>query len=236
MQMKKLIIALLSFVALCCSVNVNAASKVYAVVTLKNGKEYANVEIKPPKGWDKKVDIKVDGQKMALAADSIAQIVFWHVKSPYNQQMICYREYALFNRETGEYQADNKSLRKKDLFSKQWFALHHPAEYVDVWITFAYIKAGDESVVFSGSLSSPYFFHKKSDRLFVHIPYARLRPGLTREWLRAFFADDEVLAETLEDKSELYDRGRKSAMRNGTVFTPFKYEDIADSYVAGRKK
>lgn len=236
MQMKKLIIALLSVVALCCSLHIHAASKVYAVVTLKNGKEYANVKIKLPKGWDKKVDIKVDGQKMALEADSIAQIVFWHAKSPYNQQLICYRDYAIFDRETGEYHADDKSLRKKGLFNKQWFAMHHQGEYVDVWITFAHIKAGDMSITFSGSLDSPYFFHKKSDRLFVHIPFARFRPGMTREWLTAFFADDEVLVETLKDKSELYDRGRKAAMRNGSVFTPFKYEDIADSYVAGRKK
>ncbi len=234
--MKRLIIACLSIVALSCSFSANAAAKVFADVMLKNGKEYTNVEIKLPKGWDKKVKFKVDGQKMDVAADSIAQIVFWHIKNPDNKQLICWHEYAVLDRETGEYQADNKSLRKKGLFAKQWFTLHHPSEYVDIWVTFANIKADDESISYSGSLASPYFFHKKSDKVFVHVPFARLRPGLTREWLRTFFADDEVLAETLEDKSELYDRGRKSAMRNGTVFTPFKYEDIADNYVPGRKK
>lgn len=234
--MKRLIIALLSIVALCCSFNANAAAKVFADVMLKNGKEYTNVEIKLPKGWDKKVKIKVEGQKMDVAADSIAQIVFWHIKNPDNQQLICWHEYALFDRETGEYHADSKSLRKKGLFDKQWFTLHHLGEYADIWVTFANIKVGDKSISYSGSLDSPYFFHKKNDKLFVHIPFARLRPGMTREWLRAFFADDEVLAETLEDKSELYDRGRKAAMRNGTVYTPFKYEDIADNYVPGRKK
>lgn len=234
--MKRIIIALLTIVAMSCSISASAASKVFADVMLKSGKEYANVEIKLPKGWDKKVNIKVDGKKVGVDADSISMIVFWHVKNPDNKQLICWSEYALFDRETGEYHADSKSLRKKGLFNKQWFAMHHHGEYADIWVTFAQIKAGDKSINYTGSLDSPYFFHKKSDRLFVHIPFARLRPGMTREWLRAFFADDEVLAATLEDKGELYDRGSKSAMRNGTVYTPFKYEDIVDNYVAGRKK
>lgn len=233
--MKKLIIVLLSIVGSFCSINAKTASEVFADVIMNNGNEYANVGIKLPKGWDKKVKIIVDGQKIDVAADSITQIVFWHIKNPDNKQLICWREYALFDPETGEYHADDKFLRKKGLFEKQWFSLHHPAEYADVWIAFAYINADEKSISFSSNLSSPYFFHKKSDKLFVHVPFARLHPGMTREWLMAFFGDDDVLAKTLEDKNELYDRGRKGAMRNGTVFTPFKYEDIADNYVPGRK-
>ena len=160
--MKKLIIVLLSIVGSFCSINAKAASEVFADVSMNNGNEYANVGIKLPKGWDKKVKIIVDGQKIDVAADSITQIVFWHIKNPDNKQLICWREYALFDPETGEYHADDKFLRKKGLFEKQWFSLHHPAEYADVWIAFAYINADEKSISFSSNLSSPYFFHKKS--------------------------------------------------------------------------
>lgn len=235
--MRRIICGLLSII--CCvvfAIGAKAAPKVLADVMLKNGKEYDNVEIKLPKGWDKKLNIKVEGKKLTFPADSIDRVVFWHVKNPDNKQLLCYHEYAIFNDETDEYTSPDKKLRKKGLYPSQWFTLHYVGEDVYMWTTFASIKAGDNSVTYSGSLDSPYFFHKKNGRFFVHIPFNRIRPGMTRNWLIAFFADDEVLSETLKDKKELYDRDRKNSMRNGTVYTPYKYEDIADQYKAGRKK
>ncbi|WP_290083343.1 hypothetical protein [Paramuribaculum intestinale] len=91
-----------------------------------------------------------------------------------------------------------------------------------------------ETVSFTTTLSSPYFF-QKHDGLFVHIPFTLFKSGKTREWLSTFFSDDEPLAEILSDKSQLYDRG-SAAYRKGSLYTPYKYEDIVKLYVAGRKK
>lgn len=225
------IIVSLTFVG---SLSASAGSKLTANVKMLNGHEYAGVEFSAPKNWDKEVTVKVDGQKRKIKGDSIDYIVFWPTKFPDNKQVMCWHTYGSIDTNTSEYNQDCGHNSKKGMPSKQWFVLQEAGDYVNLWSCFADIKLSKDRVMVSTSLSCP-FFYQKQDGLFVHIPFSIFKKGKTREWLSTFFSDDEVLVELLSDKSQLYDKGA-SAFRKGSLYIPYKYEDIVKLYVAGRKE
>ncbi|MDE5809250.1 MAG: hypothetical protein K2H59_03085 [Muribaculaceae bacterium] len=200
---------------------------------MKNGKLIENVEIKLPKYGDKFVSVKIDGEKKKINADSIDYIILWSTKYPDNKHLICWHTYGSFNIETGEYKLNLGHNSKKGKPSRQWFALNNTGKFVNLWSCFEVAKLRKDNITLSTSLSSPFFFQKQ-DGEFVHIPYSVFTSGKTRKWLSTFFSDDEVLVELLSDKSKFY--SRSSAYRLGTLYTPYKYEDIVKLYIAGRKK
>ncbi|WP_290431453.1 hypothetical protein [Paramuribaculum intestinale] len=216
------------------TMSANAKSKFTADIKMRNGHEYSGVEFTTPKSWDKEVAVKINGEKLKIKGDSIDHIVFWPTKYPDNPQIICWHTYGSIDNKTGEYKPNCGHNAKKGEPSKQWFAIHAAGEHVNLWSCFSSIKLTGETVYFTTTLSSPYFF-QKHDGLFVHIPFTLFKSGKTREWLSTFFSDDEPLAEILSDKSQLYDRG-SAAYRKGSLYTPYKYEDIVKLYVDGRKK
>lgn len=224
---------ILVILTLTLSLTASAGSKFTANVKLLNGNSFANVEFSAPKGWDKEATIKVNGEKLKIAGDSIDHIVFWPTKYPDNKQIICWHTYGSIDTKTGEYKPDRGHNSKKGMPSRQWFVLRESGEHVMLWACFAEISLSKESIYFKTTLSSPFFFQKPDGR-FVHVPFTLFKSGKTREWLSAFFSDDEVLVQLLSDKSELYDKS--SGYRHGSLYTPYQYEDIVKLYVAGRKQ
>lgn len=216
------------------SLSASAESKFTANITMLNGHEYSEVEFSTPKNWDKEVTIKVNGEKLKIKGDSIDHIVFWPTKYPDNSQVMCWHTYGTIDSKNDEYKLNLGHNSKKGEPSKQWFVLNEAGEYVNLWSCFAEIKLRKDKVYLSTSLSSPFFFQKQ-DGAFVHIPFSIFSSGKTRKWLSAFFSDDEVITELLSDKAQLYDKG-SAAYRSGSLYTPYKYEDIVKLYVAGRKK
>lgn len=216
------------------SLSASAESKFTANIKMLNGHEYSGVEFSAPKNWNKEVTVKVNGEKSKIKGDSIDHIVFWPTKYPDNKQVMCWHTYGAINSKDGEYKLDFGHNSKKGEPSKQWFVLQEAGEHVNLWSCFAEIKLRKYQVSLTSSLSSPFFFQKQ-DGAFVHIPFSVFNSGKTRKWLSAFFSDDEVLTELLSDKAQLYDKG-SAAYRSGSLYTPYKYEDIVTLYVAGRKK
>ncbi|MDE5844232.1 MAG: hypothetical protein K2H44_02460 [Muribaculaceae bacterium] len=224
----KLLLLLVFSVTICAAKN-----NVLSNVVMKNGTVIENIEINLPKSWDKEVTLKIDGEKQKINADSIGHIIFWHSKYPDNKQIICWHTYGSFDIETGEYNLNRGHNSKKREPSRQWFALQNTGEFVNLWSCFSEIKQINDKIYFSTTLSSPFFFQKQ-DGAFVHVPFSIFSSSKTRKWLSVFFSDDEELVELLSDKSQLY--SRSSGFRLGSLYTPYKYEDIVKLYVAGRKK
>ena len=216
------------------SLSASAESKFTANIKLLNGHEYSGVEFSPPKNWDKEITVKVNSEKLKIKGDSIDHIVFWPTKYPDNSQVMCWHTYGAMDSKNGEYKLDLGHNSKKGEVSKQWFVLYEAGDHVNLWSCFAEIKLRKDKVYLSSSLSSPLFFQKQ-DGAFVHIPFSVFSSGKTIKWLSAYFSDDEILTELLSDKTQLYDKG-SAAYRNGSLYIPYKYEDIVKLYVAGRKK
>lgn len=224
---------LLVILLIAVSPTAGAGSKFTAFVKLLNGNSYDNVEFSAPKNWDKEVTINFNGEKLKIKGDSIDHIVFWPTKYPDNKQIICWHTYGSIDTKTGEYKPDCGHNSKKGMPSRQWFVLRESGEHVMLWACFAEISLMKDQMHFKTTISSPFFFQKQDGR-FVHVPFTLFKSGKTRDWLSAFFADDEVLVLLLSDKSQLYDRS--SGFRNGSLYTPYQYEDIVKLYVAGRKQ
>lgn len=220
---------LLSFAV---SLTAGAVSKFSADLKMLNGHEYCAVEFNIPKAWDKEVTIKIDGEKLKIKGDSISHIVFWPTKYPDNKHIICWHTYGSFDTGTGEYTPNLGHNSKKGELSRQWFVLQNVGDHVNLWSCFSDVKLIKDQVYLSTTLSSPYFFQKQ-DGAFVHVPFSIFKSGKTRKWLSDFFYDDQVLVDLLSDKSQLYDRS--SGFRHGSLYTPYKYEDIVKLYIPGRK-
>lgn len=194
-----------------------AKNNARATVVMKDGGIRENVEIQLPKGWDKKLKIKVNNTETTLMAEDVDHFILWHIDNPENKAVIKYIGIGSFNHKKKEY-----DLRD----SKGWMSLYSAGEQLSYWIWFNKIKLKAKDIKYEVDDNAHYFLKKGSEHA-IRIPVNLLLPGKTRDWLKAFLEDDPVLVNNITEKGYY---NKKKPYHQGNNYNPFFFEDIAEDY------
>lgn len=209
----KLLLSMLIIAAACCLAKNNAR----ATVTMKDGTVRENVEINLPKGWDKKLKIKSGKNEETLQAEDVDYFVLWHNDNPEQKAVIKYIGTAKFKHKTNESELYNQ---------KGWMSLYSAGDHLSYWIWFNKINLKSKGIKYEIDDNSHFFLKKGAEHAFM-IPINNMLPSRTRDWLKAFLADDPELAEKITDKGYF---NRKNPYHQGTNYNPFFFEEIAVDY------
>lgn len=204
---------MLVFGAVCCVAKNNARADVF----MKDGTVKENVEIKLPKGWDKSLKIKVDSKEETLRSEDVGYFVLWHDENPEQKAEI--RSVGI-----GEYNHKKDKAERRD--NKGWMAVCAQGDYLSYLVWFNKIKLTKGSIKYEIDDNSHYFLKKDSEHAF-RIPLNLMQPRRTRDWLKAFLADDQELAERITDKGYF---DKKNPYHQGNNYNPFLFEQIAEDY------
>lgn len=205
-----------------------AAPKWSADVFLNNGTEYKAVPIsKLPEGWDKEIKTDVDGQKLRIPSDSINHVVLWRNDNPDDKCLIAWLPFGDFLMDDGSFkQAMNK---KKE--ARKWFALDAVGENMKLWINFSKLKSYKDGFTMQVG-NYPYWFEKKDAPYLIGVVRNVFKPSLTRRWLSAFLADDEVMVDEINSEKEL----NRNLLQQQNLDSPLVFRRIAETYTPGRKR
>ena len=211
--MRLIIFSILIFVAGFCT----AKNYARADVMMKDGTVKKDVEIRLPKGWEEKLNIKVGDVEETLKADDVDYFELWHSDNPSQRALI--KSFYI-----GEYKHKKNYLDTRNQMG--WMALQSAGEYLGYWIWFDKIILKSDKIKYQVDDKS-HCFVKRNSEVAVMIPLNLLVPKRTREWLKAFLADDPELTERITDKGYF---NKKRPYHQGNNYNPFFFEDIAVDY------
>ena len=203
---------------------IQAKNTACANISLTDGTVMENVELELPRVWTNEVKYAIDGKKEKHKSEQVDYMIIWHKDTPDNKSCLRYLQCGDFDRKTGEYKPNKKK--------KEWFMLESAGEHLALWIMFwqAKVKADKIELKLGDGPSFPgtaYYFQKKGDSVAYKIAFDPARPGMVRDWLKAFLSDDPELVERITDKGYF---NRRKALRHGNDYNPFFFEDIAVDY------
>lgn len=221
--MKKLsIIAIFIFCVISALGKNNARADIFFV----NGKTLENVEFKLPGGWHDKVEYFLDGKKQKVSADSVDHILLYHVDAPERKSYLRWNSIGKF---------DHKKNEIIDWKAKNWQVLESAGENLLYWVSFWKVKVGKKDFTFylgayEGAYTTPYYFQKPTDPIALNIPANFYRPGVTRDWLATYLADDPEIVESITEKGYFSKKWKDVYRHGGNAGNPFYYEEIAVDY------
>ncbi len=216
------------FIALICASAAAAAPKAHADIDMTDGRRYEAVALdKLPDGWSEEVKIVVDGRKVKIPSDSIASMTIWHTENPDSRVILHWMEYGDWGMNDGSYHA----AMEKGKPAKKWFALRAAGPEMSFWISVLKLKPSSKRFVVEMT-KAHYFLLKKSAPFAVSVPRNVFKPALTRTWLAAFLADDEVLAAEATAEKDL----NRSFLGQQNMDSPAIFEHIAETYTPGRRR
>ncbi|MDE5628504.1 MAG: hypothetical protein K2I69_02985 [Muribaculaceae bacterium] len=194
-----------------------AKNNAIANVVMQDGSVKENVFIDLPKGWANKIKIKSGNTQETIQSEDVDHFVLWHSDNPDEKVIIKYLG-------VGEYNSkkDKKELRN----SKGWMAEFSAGEHMSYMIWFNKIILKSNKIKFEINDNSHYFLKKGEDYAF-RIPVNLVKPSNTRNWLKAFLADDPELTAMITEKGYY---NKKRPYHQGTNYNPFFFEDIALDY------
>lgn len=201
------------FVTLGC----NAKNDARATIVMKDGTVKENVEINLPKGWVEKLKIKVGNIEEILKAGDVDYFELWHCANPDQKALI--KPFFI-----GEYKHKKNYLDIRKQMG--WMALQSAGDHLSYWIWFDKIILKPDKIKYQINDHSHCFVKRNSD-VAVMIPINLMAPKRTRDWLKAFLADDPVLTEKITEKGYF---NRKNPYHQGNNYNPFFFEDMASDY------
>lgn len=220
--MKKFVFLLLAVIT---AFAVSAKNDARADIFFVNGKVLENVGLKLPGSWHDRVEYFIDGKKHKIHADSVDHILLYHVDVPE-------RKAYLRRNFIGKF--DHNKNEIIDWKAKNWQVLESAGEHLLYWVSFYKVKVGKKDFTFSigaysGAYTTPYYFQKPSDPIAFNIPSNFYRPGVTRDWLSVYLADDPEIVKRISEKG-YFSKKQSDFLRHGNAANPFYYEDIAVDY------
>lgn len=210
-------IILAIFICVLAALGCNAKNSARAMIVMKDGAVKEDVEIKLPKGWEKKLKIKVGDVEETLNAEDIDYFELWHSDNPSQKALI--KSFHI-----GEYKHKKNYLDARKQMG--WMALQSAGEHLGYWIWFKKIILKPDKIKYQIDDNSHCFVKRNSD-VAVMIPINLMVPKRTRDWLKAFRADDSELTERITDKGYF---NKKNPYHQGNNYNPFFFEDIAVDY------
>lgn len=209
---------------LCTTLNVSAA-KAPANITMADGTEYRDVELKLPGGWDKTIQFTTGDKKMKVASDSVGNIVLWHKDAPENKVMLVWRKW-------GDFHPDKDPQYKlSDGKNRKWFSVESVGDHALYLISVISVSPGKKKISMQVT-DAPHFFQRRDMDYAIFVPYNWRAGKKLRAWLCAFFPGDDVLAANITDNG--YFNRKEGRRHGGTMVNPYLYEDIAVDYTPGR--
>ncbi len=206
----------------------SAAQHAMGTVKLKDGKEFASVEVTLPGGTEEELTIKSDGKKIKLKSDSIEALILWHKANPEQQYLLKYSPCREIDYEKG-----TDGLEK---FNK-WFVLMDEGPNVSVWVYACMIDVGKNGISTAPcdskyGYNTFYNFWKKGEQYPVYMKYNR-KTEKTEAWCAEFFSDDPGLSSKIKNKEYRAD-SYKESRRFGTMLCAMLIEKIAADYSPSR--
>lgn len=216
------------FLSLLCLLTAAAAPKWSADVFMLNGTEHRGVPVaKLPEGWDKQIKTVVDNKKMSIPSDSISSVVLWRNDNPDDKCLIAWLPFGEFIMGDGSY----KQTMNKKQEARKWFAFDTKGENLALWINFSKLKSSKSGFTMQVG-NFPYWFETKAAPYLIGVERNVFKPSLTRRWLSAFLADDEVLVDEINAEKEL----NRNLLQQQNLDSPLVFRRIAETYTPSRKR